>query len=109
VPVSREDVRRAGELARLSLDPAELAELTAQLNAILEHMEALGAAPVEAPPAPAAADGAPLRADEPAPDPLHAPLRRVAPSWQAGFFTVPRLASHDEPGGGGDDGGKGRP
>jgi aspartyl/glutamyl-tRNA(Asn/Gln) amidotransferase C subunit len=95
--VTREDVRRVGELARLSLDASEIAALTQQLNAILEHMEALDAAAAD----PASAEWedtgrAPLRTDEPAADPLIGSPARIAPAWEAGFFTVPRLASHEE-------------
>jgi aspartyl-tRNA(Asn)/glutamyl-tRNA(Gln) amidotransferase subunit C len=95
--VTPEEVRRVGELARLTLDPAEVEELTAQLNGILGHMEALAAAPDGGPsPTDEADSAAPLRADEPGPDPLRFPPDQLAPAWEAGFFTVPRLASHED-------------
>lgn len=84
------------ELARLSLDARELAALTDQLNAILEHMEALDAAPVDGPPSTEeVGEAAPLRSDEAAGDPLAVAPVGIAPSWDGGFFTVPRLALRD--------------
>jgi aspartyl-tRNA(Asn)/glutamyl-tRNA(Gln) amidotransferase subunit C len=97
VAVTPEDVRRVAELAHLGLDPDQVVGLTAELNTILDHMDALRAAPaVDLSPASDPVGGTPLRADEPPGDPLHSPPATNAPAWETGFFTVPRLASHDD-------------
>ena len=99
--VSIEDVRHVAALARLGLAEERLPALAAQLNTILEHMEMLarvktagviGAAGV-------GAGGTPLREDAGRPIPLARGLDEIAPRMRQGFFLVPRLASHDEPGG----------
>jgi aspartyl/glutamyl-tRNA(Asn/Gln) amidotransferase C subunit len=91
------EVRRLGALARLRPDPAEVRSLAAQLSAILHPLQALGAAD-EADAAGGFDPGTdtPLRADEPGPDPLHAPPARIAPMWADGFFIVPRGAGEPE-------------
>lgn len=96
--VTPEDVRRVAALARLRLESAEAEALTRQLNDILRHVDALQAVDIAAAPADAAgaAPRAPLRADQAGADPLADEPAAFAPSWQEGFFTVPRLASHEE-------------
>jgi|SRR5919108_153750 aspartyl-tRNA(Asn)/glutamyl-tRNA(Gln) amidotransferase subunit C len=91
--ISRRDAAQIAALARLALEPAELARLTAQLNSILEHMRELRAVDVTdvEPFALAAENVAPPRADEPGADALVVPPAELAIAWRAGFFTVPRL------------------
>ncbi len=102
--VTPEEVRHVAELARLRLDASEAERMTVDLNGILQHMEALAEAERgdDAPENAATAGGdgeAPLRPDVPGPDPLAFGPEGNAPSWEGGFFTVPRLASHRaEPG-----------
>jgi aspartyl/glutamyl-tRNA(Asn/Gln) amidotransferase C subunit len=96
VAVTPEDVRRVAQLAGLGLDPDQVVGLTAELNGILEHMEALRAAPAADGSPESDPGGTPLRVDEPPSDPLQAPPATIAPAWEAGFFTVPRLTSHEE-------------
>lgn len=103
--VTREEVRRMAELARLDLDEAEAGSLLEDLNGILDHMESLAEAPVEPSEESAEAHregGAPLRdGREAAPDRLSRPPGRMAPAWKDGFFVVPRLpaveGSDEEP------------
>lgn len=102
------EVRRLAALARLELGDEELEEITRQLDGILAHVGDLD--PGDGVPrdsdgatggteaAMDRAEAAPLRADHPAADPLMEEPSALAPDWLDGFFTVPRLASHDEDG-----------
>lgn len=95
--VSRDDVRAVARLARLRLEDEEVERFTEQLNRILEHMESLGELDLDAGEADgvAAETAAPPRPDDSAPDALDRPLQDLAPAWEDGFFTVPRLAALD--------------
>jgi Asp-tRNA(Asn)/Glu-tRNA(Gln) amidotransferase C subunit len=119
MPVGPDTLRRTAELAGLRLEPGELDDLAGPIRAILDHARALATALAEggAEDAVRAAGGAaaaedmvrgapvaPLRADEPGADPLAAPPGLLAAGWTYGFFTVPRLASHDGAEGVGDEG-----
>ena len=96
--VTRDDVRRVAELARLTLPEAALEGYVAQLNGILAHMDALqGLPPLDAD-AIAPVDGMPLRADEPGAVPLARDAASFAPELRDGFFLVPRLATHEDAG-----------
>jgi aspartyl-tRNA(Asn)/glutamyl-tRNA(Gln) amidotransferase subunit C len=95
--VTVEDVRHMAELARLGLDANRERSLVAQLNTILEHMEALSnvdTAGVEATVG-VGASGTPLRADTGAPPPLARTPEAFAPAMRDGFFVVPRLSTHE--------------
>jgi aspartyl-tRNA(Asn)/glutamyl-tRNA(Gln) amidotransferase subunit C len=100
--VSPDDVRRVAELARLGLPEEKLAAYVEQLNGILAHMDALqsvqSAGAAEA--ASEAATRMPLRADEPGSVPLARTRESFAPAMRDGFFLVPRLATHEDPGAG---------
>jgi aspartyl-tRNA(Asn)/glutamyl-tRNA(Gln) amidotransferase subunit C len=91
--ISGRDVTQMAALARLALEPGELARMTEQLNSILEHMDELRAVDVTAaePFVLAAENAAPLRADEPGADPLAVSPAELAVAWRGGFFTVPKL------------------
>ena len=88
-------------LARLSIDPARLPGLVAQLNGILAHMEVLGS--VEGGggmwDVGGTGSGTPMRSDE-----SDSPVRLVdsresfAPLMRDGFFLVPRLTTHEDHG-----------
>jgi aspartyl-tRNA(Asn)/glutamyl-tRNA(Gln) amidotransferase subunit C len=92
-------VKRLADLARVGLPEARIPQLVAELNDILEHMDALSAV-----------DGARATADEHVPvgmplrpDVVRAPaditpLAAVAPQARDGFILVPRLGSHDDAG-----------
>jgi len=100
--VTREDVRKIAELARLHPDEGSVARLTEELNGILEHirsLEEVDTSGVEQP------EGwrsgrLPLRPSELPRDPLAAgaPGDR-APRWVDGFFVVPRLPALESDGG----------
>jgi Asp-tRNA(Asn)/Glu-tRNA(Gln) amidotransferase C subunit len=114
---SREDVLETARLARLALTTDEVERMRHELDGILRHIEtirqvAAGAAPdgagsaaehagaatdaVNAAAGVSAADhSAPLRPDQPGSDSLDMPLSSFAPEWREGFFTVPRLPTHD--------------
>ena len=91
--VSDAEVRRIAELARLRLDEDEIRSLTTDLNAILEHVDALSGVDSAALSDLAPQLGAPLpstRAGEgEAPDALECPPEGFAPEWRDGFFVVP--------------------
>ncbi len=98
MPVTTADVLHVAGLARLRLRLEEVDRLTLQLNDILAHVAELAAAETaEVEPEPATEWPAPLRADAAAPDPLQLPPAELAPAWEDGFFTVPRLAAMDTP------------
>lgn len=99
--VSREDVRKVAELARLGISDDVLSEYVGQLNGILEHMDVLRQ--VESSGAMKAAEenreGMRLRADEPGDSVKLATDREsFAPLMRDGFFLVPRLATHEDSG-----------
>jgi aspartyl-tRNA(Asn)/glutamyl-tRNA(Gln) amidotransferase subunit C len=100
MPVTPDDVRHVASLARLGLTPATLAKYVVELNTILDHMDVLsrvdtqGVEPVTG----VGAAGAPLRPDDAKPVELARPIADFAPKTRDGFFLVPRLSSHEEPG-----------
>lgn len=98
--VTHDDVRHVAELARLAVTDERLDHLVAELNAILGHMEVLSQVstteieqvlgrPVES---------TPLRSDSSGPLKLETPREDFAPAMRDGFFTVPRLATHEDGG-----------
>jgi aspartyl-tRNA(Asn)/glutamyl-tRNA(Gln) amidotransferase subunit C len=95
--VTREEVLRIAELARLRLSADDVGRMTAELNSILRHVEELGELDLEGVAAMglAAEWEAPLRADVPGADRLMVPIEQLAPAAAEGFFTVPRLAALD--------------
>jgi aspartyl-tRNA(Asn)/glutamyl-tRNA(Gln) amidotransferase subunit C len=94
--VSREDVRRVAELARLGLSEERLDALAAELSGILAHMEVLGAAlDANAPVEPSVGTTA-LRPDAGPSVALERAPSAFAPAFAEGFFLVPRVASHGE-------------
>ena len=82
-------------LARLGLDEARVPALVAELNGILVHMDVLARVKTDGTPVGGVgAGGMPLRDDEGPPYALAHPKGDVAPAMRAGFFLVPRLATH---------------
>jgi aspartyl-tRNA(Asn)/glutamyl-tRNA(Gln) amidotransferase subunit C len=98
--VTPDDVRHVASLARLGLTPEALQAYVAELNTILEHMDVLSRVDTEGiePVAGVGAAGTPLRPDDGKPVELQRPISSLAPSTKDGFFLVPRLSSHEEPG-----------
>ncbi|HKO16393.1 MAG TPA: aspartyl/glutamyl-tRNA amidotransferase subunit C [Gemmatimonadaceae bacterium] len=97
--VSLDDVRHIAALARLGLPRDRAEAMAAQLSTILQHMEVLSRADVNAvlEPAADAEPGLPLRPDHGPPIPLQAPLPAFAPAARDGLLLVPRLATHEDP------------
>ncbi|HET7583302.1 MAG TPA: Asp-tRNA(Asn)/Glu-tRNA(Gln) amidotransferase subunit GatC [Gemmatimonadaceae bacterium] len=95
--VRLDDLRHVMELAHLELPEERTAELLAQLNDILAHMEELRAVDTSGvPPAAGVGDAPlPLRVDEGPSVPLARPLAAFAPATRDGFLLVPRLATHE--------------
>ena len=98
--VTPDDVRHVASLARLAIAPDALNAYVAELNTILEHMDVLSRVDTEGvePVAGVGASGAPLRSDDNKPVALARPIPDFAPKAKDGFFLVPRLSSHEEPG-----------
>jgi aspartyl-tRNA(Asn)/glutamyl-tRNA(Gln) amidotransferase subunit C len=98
--VTPDDVRHVASLARLGLTPEALQSYVAELNTILEHMDVLSRVNTQGvePVAGVGAAGTPLRPDDSRPIDLARPISSFAPSSKDGFFLVPRLSSHEEPG-----------
>jgi aspartyl-tRNA(Asn)/glutamyl-tRNA(Gln) amidotransferase subunit C len=92
VAVTPDQVSAVAALARLELDDEQAVAMARQLTRILDHMAELGAVDMGgAEPVSPVPERAPLRSDDPAPDPLAFSPARMAPAWDQGFFTVPRL------------------
>jgi aspartyl-tRNA(Asn)/glutamyl-tRNA(Gln) amidotransferase subunit C len=95
--IGAEDVRRVAALARLALESGEEERIARDLDAVLEHVDAIARSS-------AASDSLPpetplghsLRPDIPraAPGP---DVERFAPDMRDGFFVVPRLSTHRQP------------
>jgi len=92
--VSRKDVEKIAALAELELDGAAAAELVRQLDRILDYVAQLGEVHGDGG-VPGDARAARLRRDAPSADPLSRPATDLAPSFEAGLFTVPRLGELD--------------
>ena len=106
---TRAEVSAAARRAQLSLGAEEIGRITNELSAILEHTEALHAlrpelsssheqavqpeqsTPRSRVPHPAS------RPDTTGADHLAVPPSCIAPEWRDGYFTVPRLRTHDAP------------
>ena len=96
--VTIHDVKHVAALARLGLTDERAAELTKDLNAILEHMDALSKVKTDGvsddPGVGSAAMR--LREDTVAPLPLAGKPSAFAPEMREGLFIVPRLATHED-------------
>jgi aspartyl-tRNA(Asn)/glutamyl-tRNA(Gln) amidotransferase subunit C len=103
MPIQREVVLHVAELASLSLDEAEVASLTRELDAIVRYVEQLGDVDTEgvepAAGAPIAAARGPWRADEPAPGLSHDDALAQAPRAAEGGFVVPGFVDGSADGG----------
>ena len=96
--VTSKDVEHMARLAELAVEPAELPDLTRQMNSIVGFVAQLGelgdldgAGTFQAGP-----DRTPLRADEPKPGGLARPPAALAPEFVEGFFVVPKLGAMEE-------------
>ncbi|HUO52496.1 MAG TPA: Asp-tRNA(Asn)/Glu-tRNA(Gln) amidotransferase subunit GatC [Gemmatimonadaceae bacterium] len=96
--VSRDDLMHVAALARLAIPEERIPELVRQLNGILAHMDVLRDVDTGAASAlrPAGVPALPVRPDAGPPIPLAAPRESFAPAMRDGFFTVPRLATHED-------------
>jgi aspartyl-tRNA(Asn)/glutamyl-tRNA(Gln) amidotransferase subunit C len=98
--VSVADVRHVAMLARLGVTDARAAELARELNTILEHMSVLSRVKTEGVPEASGVGAAGMRLD-PDEGPSTSLAERpesFAPEMRAGFFIVPRLATHEDAG-----------
>lgn len=99
--ISREEVLEIAALARLRLSDDEVERFSGQLSSILRHIDALAEVDLEGgEPSTLVESQAPLRPDDAAleaagPDVLAFPLTQLAPAFERGLFTVPRLSALD--------------
>ena len=98
--VTPDDVRHVASLARLGITSEALQAYVGELNTILEHMDVLSRVDTQGiePVAGVGAAGTPLRSDDNNSIELRRPIDDFAPKTKDGFFLVPRLSSHEEPG-----------
>ena len=93
--LSPDDVARIARLARIAIEPAELPEVLARLNAVLGlvgEMRAVDTAGVE--PMPHAVEpreGQRLREDRPSEPDRRALYQSVAPAVEEGLYLVPKV------------------
>ncbi len=91
--LSREDVGRLADLARLRLTPEELEGYTTQLDVIFHHVDQLKE--VDVAQVPPTSHVLPLtnvsRSDEPAPGLTREALETFAPSVEEGQFVIPKI------------------
>jgi len=92
--VTREDIEKIAALAELEVDDAAAAELPQQLTRILDYVAQLSEVVDDAT---SAVDerAARLRRDVVNPDPLSRTPKEIAPAFEDGLFTVPRLGELD--------------
>ena len=102
--ITREEILQIATLARLRLTDSESADLSHDLNQILEYVDTLSS--VEVPEEERLELGPPEAPDrEPGqipPDPMAHPPDESAPDFREGFFVVPSppsLGGPDDPGG----------
>jgi aspartyl-tRNA(Asn)/glutamyl-tRNA(Gln) amidotransferase subunit C len=98
VSVTNEDVLHVAQLARLAIDDARLPGLVAELNGILQHMDALQQATIPKEVGDRDLAGMPLRDDNDPSVALQRTRETFAPATRDGFFLVPRLATHGDAG-----------
>ena len=91
--VTRKDVEKVAALAELAVDEATAAELERQLSRILDYVAQLGEVTDDAAAGDTRAER--LRRDELDPDRLSRAPGEIAPAFQGGLFTVPRLGELD--------------
>ena len=92
--VTRKDIEKIAALAELGLDGAAAVELEKQLTRILDYVAQLSEVTDDAT---SAVDerAARLRRDVVDPDPLARTPQEIAPAFEDGLFTVPRLGELD--------------
>jgi aspartyl-tRNA(Asn)/glutamyl-tRNA(Gln) amidotransferase subunit C len=91
--ITLEQTAHLAHLARLELTPAEIAELSGQLGAILDYMAQLQNLDLtDVPPTAHAVNTANvLRPDQPVPSTLTEKLLEIAPAPEDHFFQVPQI------------------
>jgi aspartyl-tRNA(Asn)/glutamyl-tRNA(Gln) amidotransferase subunit C len=96
--VTVDDVRHIASLARVGVADDRARTLVAELNTILEHMDALSRVDTSSvePLAAVGVESAPLRGDSGPYVALERPIAAFAPSVRDGFFLVPRLSTHED-------------
>ena len=92
--VTRQDIEKIAALAELGVDDAAAAELQRQLTRILEYVAQLSEVTDDAT---SAVDerAVRLRRDVVESDPLSRTPQEIAPAFEDGLFTVPRLGELD--------------
>jgi aspartyl-tRNA(Asn)/glutamyl-tRNA(Gln) amidotransferase subunit C len=91
--LSKDEVLKIANLARLELSPAEVEKYSTQLSAVLDYVERLNALDVEGiePTAHAVLVPTPYRQDEPVHDTTREKSLSNAPDREDDFFRVPKV------------------
>ncbi|HET8934768.1 MAG TPA: Asp-tRNA(Asn)/Glu-tRNA(Gln) amidotransferase subunit GatC [Polyangiales bacterium] len=95
--ISIETVKHVAKLAALSLNEAEEAQMQAELNSILAHMDELSEVDVSgvAPTFHSVVAAGELRSDVVLPSLSREELLQMAPAQEAGGFAVPKVLDGD--------------
>lgn len=93
--IDRTEAARIAALAHLDLDDAALERIAADLSKILEYVDQLEEADVEAIEEHATFPATPLRDDVLTPSLERAAVERNAPAFIHGFFVVPKVIGGD--------------
>ena len=98
--ISLAEVRNIASLARLGITDERARAIAVELNGILAHMQVLTEVDTSSvgPDNLWSAGKMPLRRDEGPPIALARAPNDFAPAIREGFFLVPRLATHEDPG-----------
>jgi len=93
VPVSKEEVRKIAQLARLELDPAEVERMTRDMNDILDYVEKLNEVDTENVSPHSFLEGkmTPLASDEEIRFENIEEALRNSPQREGRFFIVPKV------------------
>lgn len=90
------EVEKIAELARIELGEDEIAKLTVDCLAILDHFKVVRRIDLaDVDPTGAVESSTPLREDRVDFDRLERSLELIAPDWREGYFVVPRLPAMD--------------
>jgi aspartyl-tRNA(Asn)/glutamyl-tRNA(Gln) amidotransferase subunit C len=89
--IDREEARRVARLAHLEFDDQGLGRMADEMTAILGYIDQLREADVTSGGGDSSGQATPLRADEPRPPVARELAAANAPSWNDGFFVVPKV------------------
>lgn len=89
--IDRAEARRIADLAHLEFDDAALDRMAAEMTAILTYIDQLREADVAVDAAAGSEAATPLRDDAPRPGVERDAVEANAPSFEGGYFVVPKV------------------